>query len=56
MYAIRSYYEFKLVDEQQSVEQALQGKIPAGDKIYYGRRVDPVTGQASRNAYLLKDP
>jgi preprotein translocase subunit SecD len=47
--------EFKLVDEQQSVEQALQGKIPAGDKIYYGRRVDPVTGQVSRNAYLLKD-
>jgi preprotein translocase subunit SecD len=47
--------EFKLVDEQQSVEQALQGKIPVGDKIYYGRRVDPVTGQASRNAYLLKD-
>jgi preprotein translocase subunit SecD len=47
--------EFKLVDEQQSVEQALQGKIPVGDKIYYGRRVDPVTGQVSRNAYLLKD-
>jgi len=47
--------EFKLVDEQQSVEQALQGKIPTGDKIYYGRRVDPVTGQVSRNAYLLKD-
>jgi len=47
--------EFKLVDEQQSVEQALQGKLPTGDKIYYGRRVDPVTGQVSRNTYLLKD-
>jgi preprotein translocase subunit SecD len=47
--------EFKLVDGQHSVEEALQGKVPAGDKIYYGRRVDPVTGQVSRNAYLLKD-
>ena len=47
--------EFKLVDEQHSVEEALQGKVPPGDKIYYGRRVDPVTGQVSRNAYLLED-
>jgi len=47
--------EFKLVDGEHSVEQALEGKIPLGDKIYYGRRVDSVTGQVSRTPYLLKD-
>ena len=47
--------EFKLVDGQHTVEQALQGKVPPGDKIYYGRRVDAVTGQVSRTPYLLKD-
>jgi preprotein translocase subunit SecD len=47
--------EFKLVDGQHSVEQALQGKVPPGDKIYYGRRVDRVTGQVTRTPYLLKD-
>ena len=47
--------EFKLVDEQRSVEEALKGRVPAGDKIYYSRKVDPVTGQVRRNAYLLKD-
>ncbi|NIQ90704.1 MAG: protein translocase subunit SecD, partial [Deltaproteobacteria bacterium] len=47
--------EFKLVDEQRSVEEALKGRVPAGDKIYYSRKVDPVTGQVRRTAYLLKD-
>jgi len=47
--------EFKLVDEEQSVEEALKGQPPAGDKIYYGRRVDPTTGQVTRTPYLLKD-
>jgi preprotein translocase subunit SecD len=47
--------EFKLVDEQRSVDEALKGRVPAGDKIYYSRKVDPVTGQVRRSAYLLKD-
>ncbi|MGD8688077.1 MAG: protein translocase subunit SecD, partial [Syntrophobacterales bacterium] len=47
--------EFKLVDEQRSVEEALKGRVPAGDKVYYSRKVDPVTGQVRRTAYLLKD-
>jgi preprotein translocase subunit SecD len=46
--------EFKLVDESRSVDEALKGKMPAGDKVYYSRRVDPITGQVSRSAYLLK--
>jgi len=47
--------EFKLVDEQRSVEEALKGRVPAGGKIYYSRKVDPVTGQVRRTPYLLKD-
>ena len=47
--------EFKLVDEQRSVEEALKGRVPAGSKVYYGRQVDPVTGQVRRTSYLLKD-
>lgn len=47
--------EFKLVDSEHSVQKALQGKVPPGDKIYYGRQVDPVTGKATRVPYLLED-
>jgi preprotein translocase subunit SecD len=47
--------EFKLVDEQHSVAEALKGKVPPGDRIYYGRRVDSVSGQVTRTPYLLKD-
>ncbi|UCE82280.1 MAG: protein translocase subunit SecD [Deltaproteobacteria bacterium] len=47
--------EFKLVDEARSVQEALKGNVPPGDKVYYSRQVDPVTGQVSRTAYLLKD-
>jgi preprotein translocase subunit SecD len=47
--------EFKMVDEQRSVEEALKGRMPAGSKVYYGRQVDPITGQVRRTPYLLKD-
>jgi preprotein translocase subunit SecD len=47
--------EFKLVDEQNSVEEALKGRVPAGSKVYHGRQVDPVTGQGRRTSYLLKE-
>ena len=47
--------EFKLLDEKRSVQEALKGKVPAGDKVYYGRQVDPTTGRVRRNAYLLND-
>jgi len=47
--------EFKLVDEKHSLQDALRGKIPPGDKIYESRTVDPVTGQVHRTQYLLKD-
>ncbi|MFP3869768.1 MAG: protein translocase subunit SecD [Syntrophobacteria bacterium] len=47
--------EFKLVDEEHSVQEALEGKVPPGSKIYHGRRVDPATGKVSRATYLLKE-
>jgi preprotein translocase subunit SecD len=47
--------EFKLVDEQHSVDEAVAGKLPPGDKIYHGTKVDPATGQVSRTTYLVKD-
>jgi preprotein translocase subunit SecD len=47
--------EFKMVDEQESVDEAVAGHVPPGDKVYQGTRVDPATGQVSRTQYLLKD-
>ena len=66
-----AYLEFKLVDESQAAQvlklmEAIEDSddaqkvyanfdIPVGCKVYYSRRVDPITGQVSRTAYLLKD-
>jgi preprotein translocase subunit SecD len=47
--------EFKLVEEEYDVQTARNGKVPPGSKIYYSRRVDPVTGEVQRSAYLLKE-
>jgi len=46
--------EFKLVDEENSVEEALKGKIPPGDEILYQITVDPKTGRQRKIPYLLK--
>jgi preprotein translocase subunit SecD len=46
--------EFKLVDEDHSVEEALKGRIPPGDEILYETSVDQKTGQRSRVPYLLE--
>jgi len=46
--------EFKLVDEEQSLEEALKGNIPPGDEILYEISVDPATGQQKKIPYLLK--
>ena len=37
--------EFKLVDEEHSVEEALKGKIPPGDEILYQISIDPKSGR-----------
>jgi len=46
--------EFKLVDEDHSVEEALKGNIPPGDEILYKVSYDPKTGRVRKIPYLLK--
>jgi preprotein translocase subunit SecD len=46
--------EFKLVDEDNSLEAALQGDVPAGDEILYQTAVDSNTGNKTKIPYLLK--
>jgi preprotein translocase subunit SecD len=46
--------EFKLVDEENSLEEALKGNIPTGREILYQVSVDPKTGRQTRIPYLLK--
>jgi preprotein translocase subunit SecD len=46
--------EFKLVDEEGSVEEALKGNIPPGDEILYQIKIDPKTGHKKKIPFLLK--
>lgn len=47
--------EFKLVDEEGNLEEALKGNIPEGSIILYQRSVDPKTGGVKRIPFLLKE-
>ncbi len=47
--------EFKIVDDENSLDEALRGKIPEGDIIAYGTREDKTSGQRGRVPYLLKN-
>ncbi|KQC06692.1 MAG: preprotein translocase subunit SecD [Smithella sp. SDB] len=47
--------EFKLVDDENSLEEALRGNIPEGDIIAYGIRADRSTGERGSAPYLLKN-
>ena len=48
--------EFKLVDEDNSLEDALKGNAPAGSRIYYEISGGPGTSMPERKTpYLLKD-
>ena len=47
--------EFKLVDEEGDLEEALKGNVPEGDIILYQRVVDPKTGGVKKIPYLLKE-
>lgn len=46
--------EFKLVDDEVSLDEALRGNVPEGDIIAYGSRTDNSTGQRASQPYLLK--
>jgi len=47
--------EFKLVDEEGNIDDALKGTIPEGDIILYQRVVDPKTGGVKKVPFLLKE-
>lgn len=47
--------EFKLVDEDHSVEQAVRGVIPEGDILAYETRLDRESGRKSSIPILLKN-
>jgi len=47
--------EFKLVDEEGNLDEAIKGNTPEGDIILYQRSVDPKTGGVKRIPYLLKE-
>jgi preprotein translocase subunit SecD len=51
----RALLEFKLVDGEGSIEEALKGNIPPGDIILYQRSVDPQTGAVRKVPYLLRE-
>ncbi|HOO00278.1 MAG TPA: protein translocase subunit SecD [Syntrophales bacterium] len=46
--------EFKLLDEEHSVEEALKGNIPEGSVLLYGTHVDRETGRRTQIPYLVK--
>ncbi len=46
--------EFKLVDEEHSVEKALKGDIPPGDEILYEYKIDKKTGRETKIPILVK--
>jgi preprotein translocase subunit SecD len=46
--------EFKLVDEENSVDEALKGNVPPGDEVLYQSTVDAKTGRRTTVPYLVK--
>ena len=46
--------EFKLVDEENNVEEALKGNVPPGSEILQQNVVDRKSGQKKQAPYLLK--
>jgi preprotein translocase subunit SecD len=47
--------EFKLVDEENDVNAALEGSVPRNSQVLYSYDIDPATGQKNnRLPYLLK--
>jgi len=47
--------EFKLVDEEGNLDEALKGNAPEGSIILYQRQVDPKTGGVKKTPFLLKE-
>ncbi|RJR23726.1 MAG: protein translocase subunit SecD [Desulfobacteraceae bacterium] len=46
--------EFKLMDEEGNLEEAIKGNVPPGDEILYEVATDPNTGAKRKIPFLLK--
>ena len=46
--------EFKLIDDDGNIEQALQGNIPSRDEILYQKKTNPETGRTTKIPFLVK--
>jgi len=46
--------EFKLVDEENSLEAALKGNVPEGSEVLYQREVNRQTGEVVKTPILIK--
>ncbi len=46
--------EFKLVDDENDINAALEGKVPPGTEILYEHRIDPNSGKSVKIPLLLK--
>jgi len=46
--------EFKLVDDDHNLEEALKGNLPSGDEILYQKEMDKVGGESTHHPFLLK--
>ena len=46
--------EFKLLDEENSLDAALKGNAPPGSEILYEVSIDPKSGQKTKIPYLVK--
>jgi preprotein translocase subunit SecD len=46
--------EFKMLDETNSLEEALKGTVPPGSQVLYQQETDPATGRTNRTPYLVQ--
>ncbi|MFC1890501.1 protein translocase subunit SecD [Thermodesulfobacteriota bacterium] len=49
-----AFLEFKIVDDENSLEDALRGGVPSGSEIVYQRIYNPETRRTRKEAFLLK--
>ncbi|MCK9196763.1 MAG: protein translocase subunit SecD, partial [Syntrophales bacterium] len=47
--------EFKLLDEEHNLAEAMKGNIPEGDVIAYGSQLDRESGRRTQIPYLVKN-
>ena len=46
--------EFRLVDEEHDVSQALEGRVPPGSELLYQVKTDPETNRTTKTPFLIK--